>query len=76
MSSQSMVPGTVHLVDLQGVLNLKHAPGSPKNGILLVPSPSSDPEDPLNWSPNRKWLATACVCLYVTTRHLVQVAKP
>lgn len=29
--------------------------------IVLIPKPSKDPEDPLNWSRPRKWLATCCV---------------
>ena len=75
MSSQDLVPGTVHLVDLHGVLDSKHAPGFVNNDIVLVPSPSSDPNDPLNWSRNRKWLATASVCLYVIAHHHVPMAK-
>lgn len=38
---------TVHLVDLEGVLNAKHALGS-QTDIVLVPSPLADPDDPLN----------------------------
>lgn len=55
------VPGTVHLADLDGTILAKHA-GS--TDIILIPPPSSDPEDPLNWSQGRKNLSTACVLLY------------
>lgn len=46
------VPGTVHLVDVQHDMDAKHAAGN--TDIALVPAPSSDPEDPLNWNPRRK----------------------
>ena len=32
--------------------------------IVLVPAPSNDPDDPLNWSRRRKALASACMCMY------------
>lgn len=32
--------------------------------IVLVPAPSSDPDDPLNWTPRRKLLSTSCMCVY------------
>ena len=50
------VPGTVHLVELIE---------SKKDGAIeLVPRPSSDPEDPLNWSIRRKYVAVAMVLVY------------
>ena len=64
MDDNHFVPGTVHLVDLEGVLNAKHASG-PQRDIILVPAPSSDPDDPLNWSPRRKQLAATCICVFV-----------
>ena len=64
MENEHSVPGTVHLVDLDGVLNAKHASGS-QNDIVLVPAPSADPDDPLNWSAKRKMLSTSCVCVCV-----------
>lgn len=57
------VPGTVHLVDMEGTMHAKHAKGGQRD-IVLVPAPSQDPEDPLNWSPRRKLLATTCTCVY------------
>lgn len=41
------VPGTVHLVDLDGTMHAKHAKGAQKD-IVLVTSPSSDPDDPMS----------------------------
>src|ERR1700761_3800190 len=46
-------PGTVHLVEVQS------------DGIILVPKPSNDPADPLNWSARRKWLNVSLVLFYV-----------
>ena len=60
---QSYVPGTVHLIDLEHTMQAKHAQGGQRD-ILLVPTPSSDADDPLNWSPRRKMLSTICMCVY------------
>ncbi|KAK2738543.1 major facilitator superfamily protein [Colletotrichum kahawae] len=46
------VPGTVQLVDTNGVLDVKHGTGQPN--IVLVPQPSNDPNDPLAWTQKRK----------------------
>lgn len=59
----TVVPGTVHLIDTQHALNTKHSKSH--QDIVLVPTPSNDPEDPLNWSPRRKYLALTCMCVYV-----------
>jgi hypothetical protein len=48
------IPGTVHLVDLDHSMRARHA-GS--GDIVLDPTPSNDPDDPLNWSPRRKLMA-------------------
>jgi hypothetical protein len=56
------IPGTVLLVDLNHVSDSAHL----GNGeIVLLPAPSSDPEDPLNWTPRRKLLSTICMSTYV-----------
>ncbi|KAK0376111.1 hypothetical protein CLIM01_06531 [Colletotrichum limetticola] len=57
------IPGTVHLVDLEGTMASRHAEGSGKD-IVLIPTPSNDPDDPLNWSPRRKYQLLACICVY------------
>ncbi|KAK2069195.1 hypothetical protein P8C59_003798 [Phyllachora maydis] len=61
--AEDVVPGTVYLVDLHGRTKAKHAGGGHRD-ILLVPAPSSDPDDPLNWAPSRKALSMACMCVY------------
>lgn len=60
------IPGTVNLVDSQGNLKSQHATGA-DHDIVLVPAPSSHPDDPLNWSPRRKYLSAACMAAYATT---------
>lgn len=58
-----LVPGTVHLVDTGGgTQGARH--DNDHDDIVLVPRPSSDPEDPLNWSRRRKLLAICMVYLY------------
>ncbi|CCD44829.1 similar to MFS transporter [Botrytis cinerea T4] len=42
----------------------QHASASQLQDVVLVPSPSSDPDDPLNWTPKRKMLSTACMSMY------------
>ncbi|KAL1630310.1 hypothetical protein SLS56_004982 [Neofusicoccum ribis] len=59
---EEMVPGTVHLVDTAHDMHSQHARG--KKDIVLVPQPSSDPEDPLNWSSRRKGLAIGMAYVY------------
>ncbi|KAK8017864.1 MFS transporter [Apiospora rasikravindrae] len=58
----SSIPGTVHLVDLEHTLTARHA--TDQKEIVLVPTPSIDLDDPLNWSKRRKYLALACALLY------------
>ncbi|KAJ1323757.1 MFS transporter DHA1 family multidrug resistance protein [Microdochium nivale] len=62
-NSSMQVPGTVHLVDMDHSLGARHAEGGDQD-IVLDPVPSSDPEDPLNWSRRRKLLAMTCQSLY------------
>jgi hypothetical protein len=56
----SRIPGTVHLVDLHHTLHTQHAEGG---DIVLDPTPSKDPNDPLNWTPRRKILSSICANL-------------
>ncbi|KAH6886891.1 putative MFS transporter [Thelonectria olida] len=56
------IPGTVHLVDLDHSMHGRHAGNS--GDIVLDPSPSNDPNDPLNWTPRRKLLSLICQNLY------------
>jgi hypothetical protein len=61
---ETAIPGTVHLVDLEGTIRGKHASSSGLHDVVLVPAPSSDSDDPLNWSPRRKALLTASLSMY------------
>ncbi|VUC25730.1 unnamed protein product [Clonostachys rosea] len=61
--STDFIPGTVHLVDLDGTLNYQHSKGV-NHDVVLIPTPSTDPDDPLNWSPKRKLLFLSCLCVY------------
>ncbi|CUM64707.1 uncharacterized protein PRCAT00002316001 [Priceomyces carsonii] len=47
------VPGTIHLVDVEGFLNVEKKEGS-GNNIILHPKPSSNPNDPLRWPKVKK----------------------
>ncbi|EQB57662.1 major facilitator superfamily transporter [Colletotrichum gloeosporioides Cg-14] len=58
------VPGTVRLVDVAGNASSELHDAS-HNDIVLVPRPSSDPADPLNWTHRRKLLAVSMAYLYV-----------
>ncbi|KAG0647197.1 putative MFS-type transporter [Hyphodiscus hymeniophilus] len=60
--NEDVVPGTVHLVDLDHSISTKHSKGNKE--IVLIPTPSDDPDDPLNWSPRRKALSTFCLAVY------------
>ncbi|KPM44080.1 hypothetical protein AK830_g2409 [Neonectria ditissima] len=53
------IPGTVQLVDADGVLNVKH--GKNHHDIVLVPQPSDNPDDPLRWTQPRKMQNVFCV---------------
>lgn len=50
---EEIVPGTIHLLDLQGILDVQKDPYS-KHNIILIPQPSSNPNDPLRWSLAKK----------------------
>ena len=67
MRQVSVVPGSVQLVDVDGTSTSKHARGRVKD-VVLIPVPSEHPDDPLNWSLNRKRLSIASVCLSVFAR--------
>lgn len=62
--ASSNVPGTVHLVDLNRDMRAAHLKG--KEDVVLVPAPSADPEDPLNWSFSRKLVTVSCAYVYIS----------
>lgn len=41
----SVVPGTVHLIDLDHTMQAKHSKAH--QDVILVPTPSDDPDDPV-----------------------------
>ena len=58
-SMRDHVPGTIHLVELEA------SEHDSKGHIVLHPQPSSDPEDPLNWSRKRKLWNIGIVYAYI-----------
>lgn len=54
------LPGESLLVDLEYKSPVAHG----KHGVILLPAPSSDPNDPLNWSMGRKYLDIGLVCFW------------
>ncbi|KAF2993861.1 hypothetical protein E8E13_000841 [Curvularia kusanoi] len=58
------VPGTVYLVDVNGRAASDLHDASHKD-IVLVPRPSADHNDPLNWSTRRKLTAVSMAYIYV-----------
>ncbi|KAF3402707.1 hypothetical protein DPV78_004636, partial [Talaromyces pinophilus] len=68
---QEHVPGTVHLLDLQGRLNVQHA--ARDHEIILDPAPSNDPDDPLIWATWRKYLCVFCMALQVLLTGILSV---
>lgn len=73
MRQVDAVPGSIQLIDLDGTSTSKHAAGRVRD-VVLTPVPSEHPDDPLNWSPNRKRLSIASVCLYVAV-HLPTIVS-
>ncbi|KAF2281389.1 MFS general substrate transporter [Westerdykella ornata] len=65
------VPATVILKEqesqntLEGTAGLKHGTGKDAD-IVLIPQPSEDPNDPLNWSTTKKWIIMAIVAYGAT----------
>lgn len=60
-STDMKTPGTVQLIDLKQSSDGKHSSDVNAADIILIPTPTDDPEDPLNWSFRRKLLSTSCV---------------
>ncbi|KAL7815850.1 major facilitator superfamily domain-containing protein [Trichoderma gracile] len=59
---ESQVPGTVLLVDIDHNTRTRRA--SSQDDIILIPTPSTDVNDPLNWSPWRKRQHLICLIAY------------
>ncbi|WWD19988.1 hypothetical protein CI109_104461 [Kwoniella shandongensis] len=56
VSEDREIPGTVRLFAETGELL--------RSEVELIPKPSHDPADPLNWSRTRKNIVLACVVFY------------
>lgn len=56
---ESQVPGTVLLIDVERTAETLHA--TSQDDIILIPTPSTDVNDPLNWSPWRKRQHLICL---------------
>lgn len=63
------IPGTQHLIDLEATLAAKHANSASQKDIVLIPTPSLDPDDPLNWTFNRKRLIANATGLTLDERN-------
>lgn len=57
------VPGTVQLIDIDGTARSKTVQENDTADIILIPTPTADPEDPLNWTFRRKMLSTSCIVM-------------
>lgn len=68
----SVVPGSVYLVDVQEKTTVVHA--GKDSAIVLSPKPSSDVNDPLNWSRSRKLLHVTCVMICLSRRLTSDIA--
>lgn len=53
------MPGTVLLFNLDHAASAQDAHGT--GDVLLVPTPSNDADDPLNWSSGRKRMHLVCL---------------
>ncbi|OAQ78320.1 MFS transporter [Purpureocillium lilacinum] len=60
--NESEIPGTVHLVDLDRNAATLH--DGTREDIILIPTPSADVNDPLNWSWRRKRLHLCCLLVF------------
>ncbi|PSS20705.1 hypothetical protein M430DRAFT_100550 [Amorphotheca resinae ATCC 22711] len=66
-----VIPGTVHLVDLAGTLNVKHDAEGGQKDIVLLPQPTTEYDDPLNWSRKRKMLIAILLLVAVFTADIL-----
>ena len=60
-SQDSQIPGTIKLVDIDRNETSTALHTGKQRDIILVPTPSRDANDPLNWSPARKRLHLTCL---------------
>ncbi|RSM02724.1 hypothetical protein CEP52_007797 [Fusarium oligoseptatum] len=72
--SSTPIPGTVQLVDIQGVVHAKHGEGH--KDIVLIPQPSDHPDDPLSWTPKRKLFNIFWAMTWLTRASLSPTSVP
>lgn len=63
--NSDFVPGTIRLVDVDHRKDHEGGPYIGNDAIELVPTPSSDPEDPLNWTRKRKMINLISLNVYI-----------
>ncbi|KAI5951191.1 hypothetical protein KGF54_004265 [Candida jiufengensis] len=54
IDNYEFLPGTVHLVDVTHSLNVRKNGNDGDGDIILHPQPTSNPNDPLNWSTRKR----------------------
>ncbi|CDK27154.1 unnamed protein product [Kuraishia capsulata CBS 1993] len=64
MIDYSVIPGTSHLVELNKEKLLQLDVAGKDKDVILIPRPTTDPNDPLNWSRNRKYLQMFCMVVF------------
>ncbi|KAM3085395.1 hypothetical protein ACMFMG_002473 [Clarireedia jacksonii] len=63
--SSSMIQSHESKAEIQQVSDLEIAAGkTSKNGILLRPQPTNDPNDPLNWTSTKKYATYITICIF------------
>lgn len=66
----------VHTSHVAGTVRLVHSDLAASE-VVLIPTPSEDPADPLNWPKRRKYIQLACLISYVPlTRKLYRHLLP
>ena len=61
----TVIPGSVYLVDVQERSTVVHA--DKDSSIVLSPTPSNNVNDPLNWTKRRKTIEMICVMICAFT---------
>lgn len=59
------IPGNSKLVKLDLNISDEGSKHEHESKVLLVPKPSKDPNDPLNWTTKRKYFHMFCLVVYV-----------
>ncbi|CDK25215.1 unnamed protein product [Kuraishia capsulata CBS 1993] len=65
MVDHSEIPGTSHLVELSKERLMELNAGDKDKDVILIPTPTSDPNDPLNWTRTRKYIHMFALIVYI-----------